>query len=229
MVGPSIDAKLAREGALDTAENTRGEPLGGGVGRDDAQGLLELGQSKAVGAQGGVLVAQSLVLTEEAAVFFLQPVDAPDIAEEAGHGTEDRRGPFFERAGGAQEDILNGVEEAGAPHDRQQNGKGDHGPDPVAVPTEDQHAATVSRLPPRPSRVELLLDGAARFDLVENRAGAADHAEQGILGDVDGEAGLLADTAVEAPEQRSAPGEGDAVRHEVAHELGRRDLDGGPD
>ena len=211
-----VDPELAREWSLDAAEDAGGEALGRWVAGDDAQRFLKLLDPAPVTQEGGVLVAEGFVLAEEPAVLLLQPVEVAHIAEEVGNGTRDRRHATFDGAGGAQEDILQGIEETGPPHDGEQDGKGEHCPDPVGVATENQHAATGSRLPPRPSRVELLLHGAARLDLVEDGSRPADHAEEGILGDVHGEAGFLADAAIKSPQQRPTAGQRDAVGDEVA-------------
>ena len=92
--------------------------------------LLKLPETVAIAPEGGVLVPQLLILAEELAVLFLQAVEIADVAEEVRDGTERRRSPFLDRAGGPQEEILDRIEEAGAPGDGEQDGQGDHGPQP---------------------------------------------------------------------------------------------------
>ena len=91
MVGAPIDTELARQRALDAAEDAGDEALRGGVGVDER--LLKLPETVAIAPEGGVLVPQLLILAEELAVLFLQAVEIADVAEEVRDGTERRRVP----------------------------------------------------------------------------------------------------------------------------------------
>ena len=60
---------------------------------------------------------------------------------------------------------------------------------------------------------------------LEHDAGAAGHAGQRVVGDVDGHLGRLGDAPTDALQERATAGEDDASIHDVGDELGRRLLD----
>src|SRR3546814_3880913 len=61
-----------------------------------------------------------------------------------------------------------------------------------------------------------------RLELLQRLAGADGHSVQRIGGDDDGHAGLVVEAGLEAVQQRTAAGEGDALLHDVGGQLGRR-------
>src|SRR6266702_1543084 len=69
-------------------------------------------------------------------------------------------------------------------------------------------------------------DVAVLLRIVEDTAGAPDHARHRIFVQVDREAGLLLEQHVEAADQRPTPGHHDASVYDIARELRRRDFQG---
>src|SRR5947209_6687216 len=61
--------------------------------------------------------------------------------------------------------------------------------------------------------------------LLEYFTSAADDASQRVFGNINGKAGFLLNTTVEAAQQRAAAGEADALEHQVGDQLRRRYLD----
>src|SRR5512137_513918 len=67
------------------------------------------------------------------------------------------------------------------------------------------------------------------LQVVEHLARPEDDGRQRVLGDEDGQLGLLADPLIQVLEQRAAAGQDDAPVDDVRRELGRRPLQGDAD
>src|SRR5215467_9374375 len=82
----------------------------------------------------------------------------------------------------------------------------------------------------RPGKAKLSVDAnlTQQFEIAEHLAGTEHDRSQRIVGDRNGQTGLLADALVQILEQRAAPGKDDAAVADVGGKFGRGALESDP-